>query len=1161
MNKEVQSKKNAEALIQLNEQLSSSSTDYFTKIFKNGSECIIVADHLQLVKAWNLAAEQMFEYTASEVTGKPLTDFLNIDQETRDKNRIHFEKEGNWNGEVDITNRHDKKIKTLFSVSSIKNKEGIITDYIITIRNISEISHLQENLKNINATLEKKVEEGLQQILQVFERINDGFAAFDKDLNFIFANKFFEDLLNIPVEKLIGQNAVKKYGHLNSVQLVEKAFTSQQYLDTEYYSDIFKKWFRAKLYPSANGVTVYVSDITDTIRKEEELSKTNRLYQFISRTNELILHTKSADEIYQEICKIAVETGNFVFAWVGLPDTSTKLIKPYKIAGYENNYLQVGKVSYEDIPEGRGPTGRAFRMGKYYYCNDFEKDMAMSVWLPAALERGYHSSIAFPFKIDNTVVSVITLYSDKANFFSEEEIKMLERVTNNISFALNTIEIDRKRKAAEIQVIKLTQAIEQSPVSIVITDTAGKIEYVNTTFTNVTGYSAEEVIGENPKILKTGYTSEAEYNYMYQQLNHGKKWQGEFFNKKKNGDRYWEKVILSPLKDEHGKITNFMGIKEDISEKKKQEREIKKLVSLVEDSSSFIGTMFLNGKISYLNKAVRKIIEVGEFEDISDLDAADYFSNKIIPFKEMVSAVLSNGFWEGESIILSRTGKEIPVFQIVRLQTDAQGVPDLITCHAIDITELKNKQAESNRFRQIAENSIAYIGIANMNREVFYFNDSMRKTFNVPDGADLADYKVFQFYSDKGKEIIKNTFEKLMETGHWSGENEMQTLDGKIIPVMQTIILIKDEFGVPQFTSSTAIDISLLKEKEEVLWLSESKFRAILDNSFDAIGVHVNGIWDMCNPATLKLFGYQSIEELVGTPIINVIVPEEHERIGAFVRNRIKGLGAPTSYITRGLRKDKTEFDLEMSLSDFEKENRINVLVILRDITERRTHEKEMTRLNNELRELSSHLISVREEERSSIAKEIHDQLAQNLVALSMNASWLKTSIQHPSKEVEEILEEQLSIADGVISSSRNLFNTLHPSMLDELGIDAAIRWHAKTQLKLSNIQYNIHSNIPNEKLPKELNVVLFRIFQESLTNILRHAKATNLSVQILKEDKKVMMTIHDNGAGFDVNKVNMIQSHGLLGIRERVYALNGKLNIESIIGKGTTLTVEVPLE
>jgi len=135
-------------------------------------------------------------------------------------------------------------------------------------------------------------------------------------------------------------------------------------------------------------------------------------------------------------------------------------------------------------------------------------------------------------------------------------------------------------------------------------------------------------------------------------------------------------------------------------------------------------------------------------------------------------------------------------------------------------------------------------------------------------------------------------------------------------------------------------DITERKRVEEALKISESQLRAVLDNSRDAIGVHINGIWEMCNPAALRLFGVSSPEELIGTPIIKVIAPQERSRISDFVRSRMAGVEAPLAYVTRGLRTDGTEFDMDVTLSTFTLESKLHVLVILCDITERKRTEE-----------------------------------------------------------------------------------------------------------------------------------------------------------------------------------------------------------------------------
>lgn len=131
--------------------------------------------------------------------------------------------------------------------------------------------------------------------------------------------------------------------------------------------------------------------------------------------------------------------------------------------------------------------------------------------------------------------------------------------------------------------------------------------------------------------------------------------------------------------------------------------------------------------------------------------------------------------------------------------------------------------------------------------------------------------------------------------------------------------------------------------------------------------------------------------------------------------------------------------------------------------------------------------------------------------------------------------------------------------MLDEIGLEATIRWQIKILLKYSSIQAEIHSNVEEEKLSAEIRLGLFRIFQECITNVLRYSKATHLSVTIHKTDQSITMSIEDDGIGFDPDKIDMTRSHGLLGIRERVYALNGNSLIESSTGKGTKIEVSIP--
>ena len=229
------------------------------------------------------------------------------------------------------------------------------------------------------------------------------------------------------------------------------------------------------------------------------------------------------------------------------------------------------------------------------------------------------------------------------------------------------------------------------------------------------------------------------------------------------------------------------------------------------------------------------------------------------------------------------------------------------------------------------------------------------------------------------------------------------------------------------------------------------------------------------------------------------------------------------------------------------------------DISVQKEAEANALKLNSELRNLSIHLQNVIEQDRTNLAKEIHDQFSQNLVALSMNAAWLKNKFKD-NIQAYEVLEEQMNIAIEIINTSRTIFNNLHPSMLEELGLEAAIRWYATTTLKNTSIQFNLQSNNNTQKLSREVSLGLFRIFQECLSNSLKYANATKISTEIFFNGTTVSLYIADNGIGFNKEKVDITNSHGLLAIRERVLSLKGELLIDAVPGKGTKIDVRVPV-
>lgn len=450
------------------------------------------------------------------------------------------------------------------------------------------------------------------------------------------------------------------------------------------------------------GTVLVFHDVTEQRRKEKEILRVNRLYAVLSRINRSIVRARSREEIFQNACRILVEDGGFKLAWVGWVDPETLEVKPVAFAGEGQGYLSTIMVRADDSPEGRGPMGRSIREGVACISDDLANDPMMAIWHKAASEFHLRSCASLPIRLGGEVRGAMVFYSDKQTFFEQSEIALLEEVATDVSFALDHVENEVKRRAAEQalateqsllnnlvttspdfiyfkdrnsrfvrvndawarahrlcnpeealgktdfdfftgvhaneayedeqqvmatgkpivgkeeietwpdghttwvsttkvpmrdaagviigiigvsrditdkkaterRLLQLSTAVEQSPSTVVITDVKGNIEYVNPKFTEITGYTLEEVVGKSPRVLKSGEQPPELYRQLWETILSGHEWRGQFRNRKKNGELYWETASISPIIDRSGVIRHFVAVKEDITARKRAEEQL-----------------------------------------------------------------------------------------------------------------------------------------------------------------------------------------------------------------------------------------------------------------------------------------------------------------------------------------------------------------------------------------------------------------------------------------------------------------------------------------------------------------------------------------------------------------------------------------------------------
>ena len=238
-----------------------------------------------------------------------------------------------------------------------------------------------------------------------------------------------------------------------------------------------------------------------------------------------------------------------------------------------------------------------------------------------------------------------------------------------------------------------------------------------------------------------------------------------------------------------------------------------------------------------------------------------------------------------------------------------------------------------------------------------------------------------------------------------------------------------------------------------------------------------------------------------------------------------------------------------------------NYLGIVRDLTERIEAENQLQESYRQIRELTDHLQNIREEERSHIAREIHDELGQQLTVLKMDVSWLNKKMPMDDEPVKRKLKSLTDMLDGTVKTVRRISSELRPSVLDDLGLVAAMEWHLNEFERRSGIKTEFHEPEIELETNETVKTGLFRIFQESLTNVVRHAAASKVKINLSEKNGFILLRIEDDGKGFNKLQVHNKRTLGILGMKERTAMMGGTYVIESSPGQGTIVVVSVPLQ
>ena len=439
--------------------------------------------------------------------------------------------------------------------------------------------------------------------------------------------------------------------------------------------------------------------------------------------------------------------------------------------------------------------------------------------------------------------------SDGTTFPVERSVKYVSNVGKDCIVAVVRDISDRLKGEAELR--KLSRALEQSRATVIITDTSGSIEYVNPYFTELTGYTVEEALGNNPRILKSGHTTEAQYKELWETISSGDEWKGEFLNRKKNGELYWESVHISPIKDPSGRTTNFLAVKEDITEKKKAEAELKDQYRLQKTLIDTIpnGIFFKDTRGRYLgcNAAFEKAmgLKAGEIEgktvyDIAPKELAD-------KYKEMDDALFASpGVQTYESRMKFVDNATHDVIINKATYTDSEGKVAGIVGVMLDITDRKRVEEvvreSREKFRTLTSNipGVVYRCEDDKDRTVTYISDAVEELTGYH-YTDFVGNKVLSFASvihpDDAQTVDRMVQEGVKGRKPYVIDYRVVHKDGSVRHAYEKGQGIFDDSGKILWLDGVIFDITRRKRAEERLRLLNECFLDFSTDPAENIGL------------------------------------------------------------------------------------------------------------------------------------------------------------------------------------------------------------------------------------------------------------------------------------------------------------------------------------
>jgi PAS domain S-box-containing protein len=776
---------------------------------------------------------------------------------------------------------------------------------------------------------------------------------------------------------------------------------------------------------------------------------------------------------------------------------------------------------------------------------------------------------------------------------------------------LEAAEADRKRAEnavrmleetnPEEELLRLSSVIDNISEGITVTNLRGRITYVNKAVTKRLGYEKKELIGKNPTVF-IAPKDLPRFHAQAHEIVSGKSLPKscEYLAKHRSGEELPVTVGFSFLHDPDGKPKEILAVTTDISEPKRVREMLRIKHCAIEPSVNGIAISDLDGNLVYVNPSFLKLWGYDADEEVLGKNASEFWEIEDNA-KQVIDVLRGKGAWVGELIARREDGSLFDVHLSASMIKDETGKPIRMIGSFIDISKQKRseellKESESN-FRTIFEDATDGIYLVDLeNKMGFMANKKICQMLGYSQ-EELGHLGVEDIHPREHLPYVLEQFRKARRREISLAENmQVRKKDGSIFyadisgtpitlagrPYMMGIFrdvtsrklaeealqrshkelekLVRERTAeLAKNNEELRIEITQLKRAEEALKKAEQEKRIILDNMSEFVVYQETNhrvLW--ANRAAAESLGLNP-EQLIGHHCYELWHHSGEPCGDCPVRMAIE-TGEPHE-MERSTSDGRVALARAHPVQDA-KGNITGVVETLLETTEQKRTEDALRSSQKQLRQISVRMQEVEESERRRMAMELHDRVGQNLTALNINLSIMLSQLSAESRQkIASRLYDSMSLVEQTMKHIRNVLAELRPELLDDYGLVTALGWYCEGFSERTGIATEIHGEEFSPRPPRTVESMFFRVAQEALTNICKHAKAS-LAILTLEEVEGLLrLTIADDGRGFDLTALRRSRDRyewGLLTMQERAKALGGQIHFESEPGGGTRVTIEL---